>query len=123
MNVSYPCSNHHLELVRNGNEQSPSYSQAIEHIENCKACQSRLDDTGDIPWWSEAKESWLEGELPALESQSSMSNTSIEIASELPDDSRVEIETVMLSFLDAPSHPELLGRLGRYEVERVIGTG
>jgi len=124
-NLSKSCSLQYLELVQNGNEQSPNYSHAIEHIENCKACQSRLDETSteDIPWWSEAKESWLESELPASNSHSSLSSISIEIASELPDDSRVEYETVMLSFLEAPSHPELLGRLGRYEVERVIGTG
>jgi serine/threonine protein kinase len=28
-----------------------------------------------------------------------------------------------LDFLAPPSHPELLGRLGRYEIERVIGSG
>ncbi len=28
-----------------------------------------------------------------------------------------------LDFLAPPSHPELLGRLGRYEIERVIGAG
>lgn len=123
--LSNTCSLLQLELVRDGNEQSPDYLHAKEHIENCKACQARLDDasTQEIPWWSEAKESWLESELPAANVNLSHSSISIEIASELPDDSRVEFETVMLSFLDPPSHPELLGRLGRYEVERVIGTG
>ena len=77
----------------------------------------------DTPWWSEAKESWLESELPLTTTNSPLSSVSIEIASEMTEDSRVEFESVMLSFLDAPSHPELLGRLGRYEIERVIGTG
>ena len=28
-----------------------------------------------------------------------------------------------LDFLQAPSHPELLGKIGRYDVEQGIGTG
>ena len=121
----HPCSFQHLELVLHGSEQSPNYAEAIAHIEQCKVCQSRLEDksTMDIPWWREAKESWLESELPIAKSNSSLSSVSIEIASEMTEDSQVEFETVMLSFLEAPSHPELLGRLGRYEIERVIGTG
>ena len=114
-----------LELVLHGDENNPNYSMASQHVENCKACQSRLDDAALQPtsWWSEAKRSWLESELPEASSHSSLNSISIEIGSELPEDSRIEFETVMLSFLDPPSHPELLGRLGRYEVERVIGTG
>jgi len=119
------CSYQLWEQVLHGSEQSPHYAEAMAHVEQCNACQSKLENcsTVDIPWWDEAKESWLESELPFASSSSPLSSVSIEIASEMPDDSRVEFETVMLSFLDAPSHPELLGRLGRYEVERVIGTG
>ena len=119
------CSLQYLELVLHGSEQSPHYSKAVSHVEKCPACLSRLEDksTLDMPWWREAKESWLESELPNASPKASLSSISIEIASEMPEDSRVEFETVMLSFLEAPSHPELLGRLGRYEIERVIGTG
>ncbi len=119
------CSYQHWELVLLGSEQSTHYAEAMAHVEYCDACQSKLEKGSpmDIPWWGEAKESWLESELPVANSNSTLSSVSVEIASEMPDDSRVEFETVMLSFLDAPSHPELLGRLGRYEVERVIGTG
>ncbi len=39
------------------------------------------------------------------------------------DDSNIEFDPVPLDFLAPPSHPELLGRLGRYEIERVIGAG
>jgi eukaryotic-like serine/threonine-protein kinase len=120
-----PCSYQYLELVLHGSEQSPHYSKAVSHVEQCPACLSRLEveSTQDMPWWREAKESWLESELPNANPKSSLSSISVEIASEMPEDSLVEFETVMLSFLEAPSHPELLGRLGRYEIERVIGTG
>jgi eukaryotic-like serine/threonine-protein kinase len=120
-----PCSFQYLELVIHGSEQSPHYTKAVSHVEQCPACLSRLEDesTLEMPWWREAKESWLESELPNASPKSSLSSVSVEITSEMPEDSRVEFESVMLSFLDAPSHPELLGRLGRYEIERVIGTG
>jgi len=120
-----PCAFLHLNVVLQAQEQSPHYWEAIAHIERCTHCQSLLDDkaTLEMPWWGEAKQSWLESELPAAKLNSSLSSIAIEIASEMPEDSQVEFETVMLSFLDPPSHPELLGRLGRYEVERVIGTG
>lgn len=120
-----PCSLQYLELVLHGSEQSPLYSKAASHVEQCPACLSRLEEksTWDMPWWREAKESWLESELPKANPKSSFSSVSVEIQSEMPEDSLVEFETVMLSFLEAPSHPELLGRLGRYEIERVIGTG
>ena len=120
-----PCSLQYLELVLHGSEQSQHYSKAVAHVEQCPACLSRLEDksTLDMPWWGEAKQSWLESELPVANPKTSLSSVSVEIASEMPEDSRVEFETVMLSFLEAPSHPELLGRLGRYEIERVIGTG
>src|SRR4029077_16594228 len=32
-------------------------------------------------------------------------------------------ETMARQLLGPPSHPEMLGRLGRYEVERLIGSG
>ena len=122
---SDPCSPQYLEWVLHGSEQSPHFAKAIAHVEQCPTCLARLDDqsTMDLPWWSLAKESWLESELPLADPKSTLSSISVEIASEMPEDSLVEFETVMLSFLEPPSHPELLGRLGRYEIERVIGTG
>ncbi|HEX2475763.1 MAG TPA: serine/threonine-protein kinase, partial [Lacipirellulaceae bacterium] len=33
------------------------------------------------------------------------------------------IRDTVLSLLGAPGHPEMLGRLGRYDIERVIGSG
>jgi len=119
------CSYPHWQLVLQEAGQSPKHSEAIAHVEKCEACQFRLEthSTHNIPWWGEAKESWLEEELPLVQADLPLSSVTIEFASEMPEDSRVEFETVMLSFLEPPSHPELLGRLGRYEIERVIGTG
>ena len=37
--------------------------------------------------------------------------------------SSLQCDSVRLDFLEAPTHPELLGRLGRYDIERLIGMG
>ena len=41
----------------------------------------------------------------------------------LGDDTPIDCETVSLDFLEPASHPEMLGRIGRYDVERLIGAG
>lgn len=123
--ASPKCPFKRWELVLYGDESNPEFCEALSHVEGCPECQTRIDAsvTTDMPWWNEAKDSWLENALPIVKSDTTSGSVIIEIQSEMPEDSRIEYETVMLSFLDAPSHPELLGRLGRYEVERVIGTG
>ena len=95
-----------------------------EHVENCPDCQQRLEQhSGEMPpWWDDAKDSWLEEELPSSRDPNSTLIT-IEIGRSVPEDSLLELERVSLDFLGRASHPEMLGRLGRYDIERVIGTG
>ncbi|MEQ1826194.1 MAG: serine/threonine-protein kinase [Pirellula sp.] len=113
------------QLVVNGDESHTGFADAVAHVEGCTVCQVRLESTlsSGISWWGEARKSWLECDLPTTKSDSDFGSVIVEVQSEMPDDSRIELETVTLSFLDSPRHPELLGRLGRYDIERVIGTG
>ena len=119
------CSFKRWELVLHGDESDPKFNEAVVHVESCPECQSRIEGSAaaDMPWWSEAKESWLEYDLPTTQHNSTQNSVIIEIEPEMPADSRIEFESVSLSFLEKPSHPELLGRLGRYEIEKVIGQG
>ncbi len=77
---------------------------------------------GDTNWWSEAQEALAESDLPGSTIGESQMVT-VEIESTLSDDMPIDCEQVSLDFLQPPTHPELLGRLDRYEVERVLGTG
>jgi eukaryotic-like serine/threonine-protein kinase len=73
------------------------------HVEACSRCQQALAEMGGDPdWWQEAQ-TWLS------------SDESI-----VPHDPLPPID---LSFLQPASHPEMLGRIGRYEVEAVLGRG
>ncbi len=77
------------------------------HLETCQRCQQTLADFGGDPnAWEDARV-WLSGvdESPLIEGDC------------LP------LPPIDLSFLQPPSHPEMLGRIGRYEVESVLGRG
>jgi len=124
---SKPTPKCHSESWRQLLDDSLSVHQSREieeHVENCPDCQQRLEQhSGEMPhWWDDAKDSWLEEELPSSRDPISTLIT-IEIGRSVPEDSLLELERVSLDFLSQASHPEMLGRLGRYDIERVIGTG
>jgi eukaryotic-like serine/threonine-protein kinase len=103
-----------LKILLSANEGSSEYRNAAAHVESCPACSQRLEQLAgsqeidqrtrdllsDYPW----------NELSASRSDRGDGYDSSAITS-------------ALDFLSPASHPELLGRLGRYHVERVIGSG
>lgn len=84
----------------------------VEHLKNCAACQSQLTAlAGDETYWRDVQ-SLLSGQRePRWEPDLS-----------LPSDSTPQ-EHHVLKLLRSPNHPEMLGRLGRYDIERVVGSG
>ncbi len=99
------------------------WSEWALHLEQCPACRGRLErESLQEPWWEDAKSSWLESPLPTPSGDESTWVT-IEVGSGLPADTPIECERIKLHFLTPSSQPDLLGRLGRYEVERVVGSG
>ncbi len=94
-------------LVRQSIDPGEPVESIASHVETCVRCQQTLADLGgDVHWWNDARD-WLS--LPA--DGVSASN----LSHGLP--------PIDLSFLDLPRHPEMLGRIGRYEVESVLGRG
>lgn len=88
-----------------GDDVSEEYCLTAAHVEKCGECQARLralatsaEFDGDV--------NELLGSYPHIPGQVKPCG-----------------DTQRLDFLSPPSHPEMLGRVGRYEVERVIGTG
>ena len=98
--------------------------ETTAHLSDCVRCQTRLRQmAGEDPWWAEA--SHVLGEAEDAERFEPQIESSIIVAldSSLASDLPAACEPLSLDFLSAPSHPEMLGRLGRYEIERVIGSG
>ncbi|TXT39461.1 MAG: putative serine/threonine-protein kinase pknB [Planctomycetota bacterium] len=102
------CEDIPLDVLLFGDEESDEFRQSASHVESCSHCQDRLialaADDGD---WDNVRE---------------VLQTTVEL-----DDSGPRGPSsgrrVKLDFLSPPSHPEMLGRLGRYEIEQVIGFG
>ena len=94
------------------------------HLEGCPECRAALErfDSSSPDWWDDAKDSWLEDGL-SIAPPSQRSVVTLEVGMDLPEDTPLELERVSLNFLEEPSHPELMGRLGRFDIERVIGVG
>ncbi|MFO0940398.1 MAG: serine/threonine-protein kinase [Pirellulales bacterium] len=97
--------------------------ELLRIAESCPSCQSEIQQLSntDVAWWNEAKQSWLESELPCS-TASDQSNITLEFGPTL-DDSAIDVDRISLEFLGPPTHPELLGRLGRYDILKVIGKG
>ena len=115
----FSCNEDALVALLNAGEDSAVYRRTSKHVDECEQCQQKLTElSGDRAFWITQKEllqpidgdSNDSGQLSRYRHSQSVGQSSTN------DQSICEI-------LSPPSHPEMLGRLGRYEIERVIGAG
>lgn len=114
-----------LEILLSSEDvESKEYRAAAAELERQPHLPPLLEQlaVGDPEWWQEGQTILVESGLPSP-SESIGHSITVEVESTLGEDMPVDCEQVSLDFLDPPGHPELLGRLGRYEIERVLGTG
>jgi len=126
---SGPCQDVDLVVLLDGDDTSEEFHLAANHIDTCADCQRRLTAlSADANHWIDQRELLQPVEGDVTESGFVNRYHSPELATCRSDDvysrrrSVVDASTVR-ELLAAPSHPEMLGRLGRYEIERIIGTG
>ncbi len=97
-----------------------------EHVEQCPACQRNLETlAGEPSWWRETESLLRE---PRDERADRVSRPICALASTaqrggLPASLATHETDHLKRLLDEPSHPELLGRIGRYELEQLVGRG
>lgn len=105
-----------LELL-SGSVSDQKQDDMEMHVETCGVCQKRLDTlAGDSVWWEKASEFLSDDEV--LKTR--------DIAMRDPVDWEADCETSpnnIKEFLDVARHPEMLGRLDQYDIERVVGRG
>jgi hypothetical protein len=107
-----------LELLLNEDETSDQ--SAADHMDACEVCQSRLTAlAAGESWWSDAQTFLSEVAEPRWEPDTSQSSI---FTPDTHRDGQLVHDTVR-ELLGTPNHPELMGRLGRYDIERVIGHG
>lgn len=117
-----PCSDERLQTLLHGEEHDPEFRDAAGHLESCLRCQSRITElAADDDTWSEAVQFLVldktDSQIEQEQASRSWSSSSHRTASTAWSDS------IASQLLSPPSHPEMLGRLGRYEIERLIGSG
>jgi serine/threonine protein kinase len=122
MDTSSNCNDDHLRHLLAGHEDG-----AAVHLEDCPRCQQRLTElaASDDDWRNARNMLSTDGvdALLAAEARERPWSEAIQSGEAHGPRNTVWTETMAKQLLGPPSHPEMLGRLGRYEVERLIGAG
>ncbi len=114
------CDQRQLEVLLHGEEGSDQFAAAAGHVECCAACQARLGElAGDENSWRELCGLLARDETFDDDNQPKSGGGGLTTRKPSPG----RIEAAALEVLAPPSHPEMLGRIGRYEVEKVVGSG
>lgn len=110
------CDDAALEAMLLHDELAEPSEELLAHVESCHHCQQRISEiAGPIAFWQDVKDAISD----TVSSDPQRSFTTIKM-----DPSEIHwTESMANQLLAPPSHPEMLGRLGRYEVERLIGSG
>ena len=110
------CDDGRLKRLLASDDHDIEHDPWIKHVDKCSQCQSRLRELAadEADWQKTVAVLASNNDGPRFGRE----HETGEIWSD------VILEHVILEQLvEPPSHPEMLGRLGRYELERVIGSG
>ena len=111
------CDDQQLLIILRSDSESFDSTDVLDHIENCKRCQQRLDKLA-------ADESDLQKTVSVLASQQDTDDfENSAAANALGPPQSAWAESMARQLLAPATHPELMGRIGRYDVERLIGSG
>jgi eukaryotic-like serine/threonine-protein kinase len=116
------CDQRRLELALSDRLAEAQAEELSRHLQSCPHCQTELEQlAGDQKWWYDAK-TYLSSsdELVAIDDDDGT-------APSVPPQARHDLdgagEALPLDFLTPSDQPGMLGRLGMYEVEEVVGRG
>lgn len=121
-NSAPSCSDDQLEVLLHSDERAVEFRSAAEHLESCSSCQARLAElAADGNEWAEARLSLQVDEADVqIEREEEHRSWSTSGQRRPP---KTWSDSMTSQLLSPPLHPEMLGRLGRYEIERMIGSG
>lgn len=98
------CDDSKLQQLLLVDEDSRALDDVSSHVDECPNCQNRLVElAASTDRWTETRDLLSDADVAAVDSD--------------------RPATQKLDFLSPPSHPEMLGRIGRYEIEKVVGAG
>lgn len=111
------CNDSSLHHLLCGDEASSEFRSALMHVERCVDCQLRLEKlAAESGFWEEATSilSLINDHDFRLPSEDQWRRDRPPVAWS---------ETMASRLLSPASHPEMLGSIGRYDVESLIGSG
>ena len=106
------CNTNHIEAFLAGKLDSANESALTKHIDQCTDCRSKMESLAAEP------ESWHEAHTFLQPTEFHAANLSLENPTRSP----LQVRSVLDS-LAPTDDPEMLGRLGTYEVSGVVGVG
>jgi len=115
MKIAKHVNDTQLQTLLYGDEDSSPSTEIAQHVESCVLCQQRLAYMASMESTELEVSEFLNGFVDKTGSNSSRPFRSEDRGGHMLGKYDVE--------LGPPSHPEMLGRLGRYEIERMIGSG
>jgi serine/threonine protein kinase len=119
------CNEQHIEEYLNGSLDDDSAVALMDHLHSCLQCRERMESAAaDRTTWSDAEKFLREDDYYSYESQPAISWRSEfeEAVFVQRTECSVEISQV-LNQLNPTDDPQMLGRLGGYEVSGVVGSG
>jgi serine/threonine-protein kinase len=122
-------SEHDLQLILVEQKTHTPHDQIEAHMADCQDCQRRLMDlAADETWRNEFGSSIVELVQDCVFDETNTHAIARDAiaSSPIPAGDEFELRTVdtmLQQLLQSPTHPEMLGRLGRYDVESIIGCG
>lgn len=116
-----------LRMVALDRATPETQSHVENHISTCEQCQDRiLELSVDSDWRGEIVRNCESLRHEVLDETSATFSMATPPKDTSPSGDEFDLQTVdrmLANFLEPPIHPEMLGRLGRYDIESVIGCG
>ncbi len=114
------CSDESLLKLLHSDHDGDEDQDVTAHLESCSKCQSRFESLAADPSdWCLAQESLSSSDAAGQAD----SPRGVWATSRWQKSPTAWSDSMARQILSPPSHPEMLGRIGRYEVERIVGSG
>lgn len=121
MSLPQACNNQQLVAMLNSDHEAEQFAPLLRHVEHCSRCQQQLESlAGEPQHWRQAAQ--LLSDFSSSDEFRSRSRTA-DYPRRAGDPPVEWTESMARQLLSPGAHPEMLGRIGRYEVERLIGSG
>ena len=121
-------SSNHLQFDRminsaaSGDLKFQFSEQAERHLQECPQCRQQLEQiAAEADWWQKASD-FLQDDLADVELPEWKPNLEMTSVATVQSQDTLE-EVTHQAILDPAKHPEMLGRIGQYDIEEVIGRG